>query len=58
MVEKELGERNFVFDSLKSRLNRYMEDKGIVAVCGTARAGLAIGLAGPFWADEVYLRFL
>ena len=31
MVEKEFGERNFGFDSLKSRLNRDMEDKGIVA---------------------------
>ena len=31
MVEKELGERNFGFDSLKSRLNRDMEEKGIVA---------------------------
>ena len=30
MVEKELGERNFGFDSL-SRLNRDMEEKGIVA---------------------------
>ena len=31
MAEKELGERNFGFDSLKSRLNLYMEEKGIVA---------------------------
>ena len=31
MVEKELGQRNFGFDSLKSRLNRDMEEKGIVA---------------------------
>ena len=31
MVEKELGERNLGFDSLKSRLNRDMEEKGIVA---------------------------
>ena len=31
MVEKELGERNFGFDSLKSRLNRDMQEKGIVA---------------------------
>ena len=31
MVEKELWERNFGFDSLKSRLNRDMEEKGIVA---------------------------
>jgi hypothetical protein len=30
MVEKALGERNFGFDSLKSRLNRKMEAKGIV----------------------------
>ena len=33
MVEKELGERYFAFDSLNSRLNRDMEEKGIVAVC-------------------------
>ena len=31
MVEKELGQRNFSFDSLKSRLNRNMEEKEIVA---------------------------
>ena len=31
MIEKELGERNFGFDSLKSRLNCEMEEKGIVA---------------------------
>ncbi|CAL8284456.1 unnamed protein product [Boreogadus saida] len=31
MVLKELGERNFGFDSLKSRMNRDMEEKGIVA---------------------------
>ena len=31
MVEKEWGERNFGFDSLNSRLNRDMEEKGIVA---------------------------
>ncbi|CAL8250921.1 unnamed protein product [Boreogadus saida] len=30
MVEKELGERNFGFDSLKY-MNRDMEEKGIVA---------------------------
>ena len=34
MLEKELGERNFGYDSLKSRLKRDMEEKGIVAVCG------------------------
>ena len=34
MVEKELGERNFCFDSLKSRLKRDMEEKGFVAECG------------------------
>ena len=28
MVEKEPGERNVGFDSLKSRLNRYMEEEG------------------------------
>ena len=31
MVEKNWGERNFGFDSLKSRLNRDVEEKGIVA---------------------------
>ena len=31
MVEKVLGERNFGFDSLKSRLNHNNEEKGIVA---------------------------
>ena len=31
MVEKELGERNFGFDALKSRLNCNMEETGIVA---------------------------
>ena len=31
MVEKELEERNFGFDSLKFRLNHDMEEKGIVA---------------------------
>ena len=30
MAEKELGERIFGFDYLKSRLNRDMEEKGIV----------------------------
>ena len=30
MVEKELGERNFGFDSLKSRLNHDMQEKGIL----------------------------
>ena len=30
MVEKELGERNFGFDSLKY-MNRHMEEKGFVA---------------------------
>ena len=30
MVEKELGEWNFGFDSLKY-MNRYIEEKGIVA---------------------------
>ena len=29
MVKKELGERNFGFDSLKSRLNRDMGENGI-----------------------------
>ena len=31
VVEKELGKRNFGFDSLKSRLNHDLEEKGIVA---------------------------
>ena len=30
MKEKELGERNFGFDSLKSKLNRDMEEKGLL----------------------------
>ena len=30
MVEKELGERNFGFDSLKSRLKQDMEEKGLL----------------------------
>ena len=30
MVEKELGERNFGFDTLKSRLNHDMQEKGII----------------------------
>ena len=30
MVEKELEQRNFGFDSLKSRLNRDMEEEGII----------------------------
>ena len=34
MVEKELGESNFGFDSLKCRLNHDMEEKGIIAVRG------------------------
>ena len=37
MAEKELGERNFGFEST---LKRYMEEKGIVAVCGTAVSSL------------------
>ena len=28
-----IGERNFGFDTLKSRLKRDMEEKGIVAIC-------------------------
>ena len=31
VVEKELGETNFGFDSVKSILNHDMEEKGIVA---------------------------
>ena len=43
MVEKEFGERIFGFDSLKSRLNDDMEEKGIVA-----RDGLLLPVAeGP-----------
>ncbi|CAL8399055.1 unnamed protein product [Boreogadus saida] len=37
MVEKELGERNFCFDSLKY-MNRDMEEKGIVAPLPAAEA--------------------
>ena len=47
MVEKELGERNFGFDSLKSRLNLYMEKKGIVAVCGIAVSSLWVHDISP-----------
>ena len=32
MVKKELGERNFGFDSLKSRLKRDMEEKAMFSV--------------------------
>ncbi|CAL8379158.1 unnamed protein product [Boreogadus saida] len=42
MVEKELGERNFSLDSLKSRLKRYMEEKGTVDVYGTAVSSLQV----------------
>ena len=31
MVKKELGQRNFGLDPLESRLNRDMEEEGIVA---------------------------
>ena len=41
MVGKELGEKNLDFDSLKSRLNHDMEEKGIVAVC---RLGAPVGV--------------
>ena len=44
MVENELGERNFVFDSLKSRLNRDIEEKGIVDVCRLLRRSSAGGI--------------
>ena len=33
-----IGGRNLGFDSQKSRLNRDMEEKGIVAVCGLRRS--------------------
>ena len=46
-VEKELGERNFDFDSLKSRLKRYMEEKGVVAVCGTAVSSFRVYVIPP-----------
>ena len=39
MVEKELRERNFGFDSLKSRLNRDVEEKQIVVICGLRSEG-------------------
>ena len=47
MVEKELGERNIGFDSLKSRLKRYMEEKAIVAVCRTAVSSLRVHVFSP-----------
>ena len=52
MVEKELGERNFGFDSLKSRLNHDMEEKEIVAVCEQA-AELLLQ-----WEKDVFSRQL
>ena len=39
MGEKELGERNLGFDSVKSTLKHDMEEKGIVVVCGLRRIG-------------------
>ena len=47
MVEKELGERNFGFKCLKSRFKRYMKEKGIVAVCGTAVSSLRVHVISP-----------
>jgi hypothetical protein len=47
LVEKDMGERNFGFDSLKSRLKRYMEEEGIVAVCGTAVGSLRVHVISP-----------
>ena len=47
MVERKLGERNFGFDSLKSRVNRDMEEKGIVAVCGGAVSSLRGWVISP-----------
>ena len=43
MKEKELGERNIGFDSLKSRLNRDMQEEGIIArdCLPTARRSLS-----------------
>ena len=43
-VEKKLRERNFGFDSLKSRLYRDMEEKGIVARDCLLLGSLAAGL--------------
>ena len=54
MVEKELGENNFeLFDSLKSKLNRDMEEKIIVAVCGRAEELLLF-----WWEKDVFSRQL
>ena len=36
MGDKELGERNFGFDSLKSRLNRTWRRKGLLSYVGYA----------------------
>ncbi|CAL8381295.1 unnamed protein product [Arctogadus glacialis] len=44
MVEKKLRERNFGFDSLKSRLYRDMEEKGIIARDCLLLGSLAAGL--------------
>ncbi|CAL8403892.1 unnamed protein product [Boreogadus saida] len=46
IVEKEWGERNVGFDSLKSTLNRNMDEKGIVARI-VSRRGSSAGAPPP-----------
>ncbi|CAL8403961.1 unnamed protein product [Boreogadus saida] len=56
MVEKELGERDRGSDSLKSRFNCDMEEKGIVAVCGLGGRGSAAGGGAPPLVGSAYDR--
>ena len=52
MVGKEFGERNFGFDSLKYRLKRDMEEKGIVA-CADSRRSCSAAAGGAAYDREV-----
>ena len=54
MVEKELGERDLGFDSLKSRFNCDMEEKGIVAVCRLGGRGSTAGGGAPPLEESAY----
>ena len=57
MVEKELGQRNFGFDSLKSILKQDIEEKGIVVVCGTAVSSLRVHFSdAPLFRPFGHLR--
>ena len=59
-VKNELGERNFGFDSLKSRLNCDMELKGIVAPCRLPPEGLRrrTPCQADTWQRKVILLFI